>query len=110
MNYDKFPCTGCGCCCKKINVAVDTFNMLTEFDKSLKEEFKFPYYWDETGRCDMLDENNHCKVYETRPTICNVDNIMDILKIPKKEFYDLNITACNTLMDEMGSPEDLRIK
>jgi Fe-S-cluster containining protein len=102
---DRFPCTACGSCCKRINIAVKSIGENTE-DNPLY----FPYSWDESGRCEMLTKDNFCKVYDKRPTLCNVDKVMELFDIPKKEFYEINIEACNSMMDEDGIDESFRIK
>ena len=58
----------------------------------------------------MLSDDNKCKVYDNRPALCNVDKVMELFDIPKKEFYSINIEACNNLMDEDGVDESFRIK
>lgn len=90
----KFKCSGCGGCCRKVNRAVEETKHL--------EGFHFPFKWDETGRCEMLTEDNKCSVYEDRPLLCNVEKISDFLGLDKKKFYKLNNIACNELMDELG--------
>lgn len=86
-----YPCTSCGACCRRIKTAV-------ELMQELDPEFTFPYKWGETGTCEMLDENNLCKVYDHRPTICNIDKMNALLQIPG--FYELNIAACNKMIVE----------
>jgi len=90
-----FPCTKCGCCCKRGQDGLDLL---------LKNGIKFPYKMKANGECEML-ENNKCKVYETRPDICNIDSMARITKIPKKHFYKQNAIACNKMMDEDNIPK-----
>lgn len=97
-----FPCTGCGACCRHIDNAKDVINTLPEL--------AFPYTWDETGRCEMLGEDNRCKVYETRPLICNVDKLKDFYGVSKKKFYAINIEGCHKLMKLEGIYEEYQIK
>lgn len=99
------PCTGCGSCCKRID-KVDLFLKLV--DDPLND-LKFPYTWDSSGRCDKLADDNKCLVYDDRPIVCNMDKLMEFLKVPKKEFYEINIKNCNTMMDEDGVADELRI-
>lgn len=87
----KFKCSGCGCCCKRIDKAVK------DIDNTV---FKFPYKWDETGRCEMLLDDNTCMVYEDRPIICNVEKLAELFDMDKKTFYEHNNRACNIMMDE----------
>ncbi len=96
-----FPCSGCGSCCKRIDKAVANVG-------ADKEDF--PYEWDASGRCEKLDQNNQCMVYENRPLLCDVDRLMGLLDIPTEVFYELNIQACNTMMDEDNVDKSFRIK
>ena len=97
-----FPCTGCGACCRH----VDRANYLI----NANPELNFPYTWDQTGKCEMLGDDNKCKVYETRPLICNVDKFIKFYAISEKKFYKLNIKSCHSLMKEEGIYKEYRIK
>lgn len=99
-----FPCTGCGCCCRRINVAVGHYNV-----KSKKDPLFFPYKWDENGVCENLTEDNKCKIYENRPLICNVEKFAEYHNLNKKEFYAANIRACNYMMESDGVSPEFRI-
>ncbi|WP_033753363.1 YkgJ family cysteine cluster protein [Helicobacter pylori] len=82
---DRFPCTSCGLCCKNITGIVD----LIEFDTG-------------NGVCKFLDlETNGCKIYESRPLICRIDEAHKKLfpHIPRKEFYAKNAEICNALQE-----------
>ena len=57
--YLKFPCTGCGVCCKNISHIIE----LKEFDRG-------------DGQCIHLD-NDECSIYHSRPQICRVDEMYD---------------------------------
>ncbi len=70
----------------------------------------FPYKYDKTGRCSMLNDDNSCSVYSNRPLVCNVDRLGARLGIDKKEFYRVNIDSCNAMMYEDGVAEEFRIK
>lgn len=91
-----FPCTKCGACCEHIAAAIEVFP-------------DFPYKTDQTGRCEMLDSDNNCKVYENRPLICNIAKLGRALGMGKQEFFRMNITMCNQLMDLYDKPQELRI-
>jgi Fe-S-cluster containining protein len=92
-----YPCTKCGCCCRKVGLL---FN---------DNQLGFPYRAKENGECEML-ENNKCKVYDNRPTICNIDKIIEILRVDKEEYYKKNIQACNKIMDDENISIECRIK
>lgn len=100
-----FPCTGCGACCHRINIAVANIPLLPN-----EERFKFPYSWDASGKCEMLDENNRCKVYDHRPLICNIDKMIEELDLDKELAYKDTIKICNQFMDEDGIPKSFMIK
>lgn len=105
--HNVFPCSGCGSCCRRINKAVENLG-LENIDKD--NELYFPYKWDETGRCEMLTDDNKCLVYENRPLLCNIDKFLSIIDITKEDFYAMNIVACNIMMDEDNLPLKYRIK
>jgi len=101
---NKFPCTGCGSCCKRIANAVKHYDI-----KNPKDPMYFPYTWDENGVCENLTQNNQCKVYENRPLLCNVEKFAEYKKLDKIEFYKANIRACNYMMDLDGVSSEFRI-
>ena len=100
-----FPCTGCGACCRVINRHESL--IVTDDVSSL---YYFPYKWDETGKCENLGDDNKCKIYESRPLICNIDAFIDALGLDRKEFHDVNIGICNKLVDEFGLGEQMKPK
>jgi len=100
-----FPCTGCGACCRRINLAVLFHNV-----KDKSHPLYFPHKWDAHGRCQMLDSDNKCKVYSNRPLICDIKKYAEYMGHDVKKFFELNISACNKLMDEDGLPLSFRIK
>ncbi len=102
-----YPCTKCGCCCKKINKLIPN---LLKLGVSEGDALWFPYKCDETGRCEKFTDENLCSVYDDRPLICNIDKIMVTFNLNKKEFYEKNIAVCNKMMDEDNLPETFRIK
>ena len=92
-----FPCSGCGCCCKRIGVI-----------KKFLTEDEFPYNANLDGVCEMLIDNK-CSIYETRPDICSVDKMATKHNIKTTEYYKVAITICNNLMDEDNIPLNYRI-
>lgn len=106
MNEIKFPCSGCGVCCKR----VDRLAKENGIDKlSPDDPLYFPYKHDETGRCENLLPDNSCAVYETRPLICNIDKTGEHLGIKKEILHYNNIKKCNTMMAEDKIDEKFRI-
>ncbi|GAA9640501.1 hypothetical protein HCM100_06140 [Helicobacter pylori] len=49
----------------------------------------------------MDSETNLCKIYESRPLICRIDEARKKLysHIPLKEFYAKNAEVCNALQE-----------
>lgn len=103
MDNIKYPCTSCGCCCKRIDKAISSFH-------SIGINVDFNYTWDENGKCENLTTNNKCGIYDTRPLICNIDKLFEFVKITKEQFYAMNIASCNLMMDEDGVEYSFRIK
>lgn len=99
----RFPCTGCGACCWTINRHE---SHIVRDDP--EHPFYFPYQWDETGKCENLDADNKCKVYDSRPLLCNVDGLIDALGLDRKAFHDINIKSCWELADEFKLGDDAR--
>ena len=79
-----FKCDRCGICCRNIR----NIELLAPFD-------------DGTGVCRYLDhENNLCKIYDSRPVICNVDAMYEAFyrdEMTREEFYAKNYAACEKL-------------
>lgn len=70
---------------------------------------EFPHSFDESGRCEMLGEDNKCSVYDSRPLICNISAIATKLKINKEEFFKHNAMSCNELLEKSGREERIVI-
>ena len=100
----KFPCSGCGACCKRINVVAESIDLS---DK--QSPFYFPYSYDQNGKCENLTDDNKCAIYDTRPMLCNIDLFIDTFGLDRLDFYRENITQCNRFMDEDNIPNNFRI-
>lgn len=98
-----YPCTQCGCCCHRMDQVVENA-------KYLDDEYVFPYKYDETGRCEMLTDDNLCSVYDNRPIVCNVDLMILLMEMDKDRAYRECADACNQMMDEDNIPQEKRIK
>jgi Fe-S-cluster containining protein len=71
----RFPCTGCGACCRRVGLMVDGVRKQQYPDGTIgKLVQEFPYKYDENGKCEMLVDNK-CTAYEDRPLICRVDDL-----------------------------------
>jgi Fe-S-cluster containining protein len=102
MIFVHFPCNGCAKCCRKIAQAV-AFAKEAGFPEEVCD---FPYNWNEQGVCEMLTPGNRCKVYDTRPTLCNVEKMYEYIENYFKEkghsidydtYIEYNIHACGKL-------------
>lgn len=83
----EYPCTACGCCCRKV-VAI---------------EGVFPAEWvGDDGVCVKLGEDNRCSIYETRPECCRVGYMLDVSGLTEREYKEATAKLCNALMKEMG--------
>lgn len=112
-SLEKFPCTGCGLCCK--NVA----NVLKRVDEGKVDEpylekviREFPYKAMEDGSCEMLDEEGRCQVYDDRPDLCNTDTMFKNLwskSMSKDEYFMLSASACNAMMRFHNVPKEFHI-
>ena len=100
-----YPCTMCGACCKHVDVVVKHSEVTDP-----TSPFYFPHRWDATGRCEHLSEENRCRIYSSRPLICNIDRIVTHLELDKAQFYRDNIKACNVMMELDGVEERYRIE
>jgi Fe-S-cluster containining protein len=105
-----FPCTGCGACCRRIGKLINSVKD-KQFEKFSIGELlqQFPHQYNKDGVCEML-HNDGCKVYEDRPLICRVDDLMIAMGQDKHEWYKDNINACNEIMEEDGIDKSYRIK
>lgn len=92
-NKGKWNCTKCGACCKNIGHLVKIGLLPKDFDRG-------------NGTCINLAEDNTCKIYETRPSICRVD---------RKFWRDKDLaTSCSLVANQVddrgakarGSEED----
>lgn len=102
MGVLKFQCSGCGSCCRRVGSAIE--NM---------KDLGFPYEAKEDGSCEMLDENNQCKVYENRPDVCSVEKMYKILHEPlgkkREEIFRMESEICHKFIEEDGLDEKYKI-
>lgn len=103
---DKFPCTGCGSCCKRIDKLLPNIEKL---DDNLKQILNFPYTHI-NGRCEKLGNDNKCTIYEDRPIVCSYEKFMEVFNYSKDDIFPMSIASCNKMMDEDGVGEEFRIK
>jgi len=78
----KFQCDVDGCCCKSIGrVVISAIAALDESERTgaevhpiLNELAEFPYDINPDGSCSKLN-GDLCTVYETRPLVCNTEEM-----------------------------------
>lgn len=79
-----FNCDKCGSCCRQIGKAFFASDM-AEID----------------GVCKYLDRGkNLCRIYDNRPTFCNVDAFYDMYfshEMSREEYYHKNKKMCEEL-------------
>ena len=81
----KFKCSACAACC--ISAGIDG---------------RMPDRGD--GACAFLTEDLLCEIFETRPDICRVDKMHELIQIiypevTKKEYYTKATLVCHALID-----------
>lgn len=80
-----FLCDKCGLCCKHLEL----IPQLTEYNSG-------------DGRCMYLSEDNLCKIYSSRPDICNVNKMYELEysnKMSREEYILYNIKGCKMLKE-----------
>ncbi len=105
-----FPCTNCGMCCMRAGQVVESARALISrgaFDNNpyVQEIAAFPYGYAEGGRCEMLADDNTCKVYDHRPDICSIEKTWKKYhsgEMPLEEYYSQTIVVCNELITDGG--------
>jgi len=98
----KFPCTGCGLCCRMVGQAVEYARLNPEIDEPrINAVRKFPHSIID-GTCEMLGENNECKVYDDRPLICQINKVWATYwkyNMSLNQYHKKAAEACNKLID-----------
>lgn len=91
---ESYPCTSCGLCCKIVGLVLEQRDEIKDplVAKVVKE---FPYKTVD-GVCEMLQPDNTCAVYETRPDLCNVNTMATLKGVELNEYYKLNAQICNS--------------
>lgn len=81
----EFQCSKCGACCRRAG-------MLGLMPQR------------EDGACLYLAEDNTCKIYETRPKVCRVNEMAEInrhaFKMTTKAYFKMSNSICNQWITE----------
>lgn len=83
----EFQCSKCGACCRRAG-------QLGLMPKR------------EDGACIHLAEDNTCKIYDTRPKVCRVNEMAEInrsaFRMTKTEYFKMSNGICNQWIKEDG--------
>lgn len=60
-------------------------------------DLDFPYDIKSDGSCSMLGADNQCAVYEARPLVCRVDEMIALFGMTKADGYRMTVESCNML-------------
>ncbi len=96
----EFNCKKCGLCCATIGKSITIARELIMPDELMAEYASFPHSFDEKGRCEMLLQDNTCKVYDNRPTLCNIKKTREkyVPSMSEEEFFALNESVCDKMI------------
>ncbi len=95
-------CRNCGECCKRIPCEItqdEIVRLCKRFDMSYQDfDDKYLKYRDTVPYlktpCPFLDENNYCKIYEDRPSVCRTypfnPRFPFVYTVAKEEFCELS--------------------
>lgn len=90
-----FPCIACGLCCQnsylvyELQALISDEDLCKNFDKKTKK----------------------CKIYKSRPLICNVDEMYKqkySYQMTKKDFYLANLEVCYKLNFMANNQENMK--
>jgi uncharacterized protein len=100
----EFNCTACGMCCANAGKYVDSAKeQLLAGNKTdlVKDVSSFPHDYDLAGKCEMLGDDNKCKVYENRPDICNVEKTRDkhFNWLSKEKYFEITEGLCKQIQE-----------
>ena len=90
-----FPCISCGLCCR--------FSKCVSELQSLQNEKQVC--------CNFDIQTNKCKIYKSRPLICNVDEMYKQKyshQMTKKDFYLANLEVCYKLNLMANNQENMK--
>ena len=98
-------CNSCGLCCARVGKMVEQAKAAPQNNPFVRAISAFPYKYDETGRCEKLDENHRCSIYDTRPDVCSIERFYDKFyrhMMSRPAFYAMSEAECHRLMAEEG--------
>ncbi len=111
---DNHQCQNCGACCHCKPIAITGIDIkvmafkLGMSPKDFKKQYTEAYpgdarmsHFKQEDPCAFLDENNRCKIYESRPAICRLYPLIGGKRIPS-ECQVIN-SLLKQLTDENGN-------
>ncbi len=110
---NKFPCTGCGQCCRNMGAKMQQLRNLKPDEAFYEEVQAFPFVASSDGSCEMLLPDGSCQVYEDRPDLCNVEFIYEkyFRETTSELMYNLQSTmVCNVMIKAAGLPARYLVK
>lgn len=81
-----FPCTACGCCCRRVHL-----------DPSWPRGLLKP-----DGSCVHLLPDDRCRIYEARPPVCRIGHGLAASGLTEGEYLRATAALCNQWQDEDG--------
>lgn len=101
---DKFQCTGCGCCCRRVDKVLYIHQFLPE---EIKKDLFFPYSHTD-GVCEKLTDDGKCSIYNERPLICNFEESRKYFDMDDYEFNKIVVPSCMEMIEEDNMPEKFK--
>jgi len=90
----EFKCSKCGACCRRAG------------QLGLMPQRK-------DGACIHLDDDNTCKIYDTRPDLCRANVMAEVnrkkFNLSLLEYYKMSNTLCNEWIKEDGLDDSFLI-
>jgi len=99
-------------CCSSVGKSVvairEATNNPSDLPIDLLDVFNFPYSFDISGRCEMLDDTVGCLVYENRPDCCNIEIGHKKYGVNSSldDYYRFNAQKCNELIINANLPKE----
>lgn len=115
---DKFECSSCGLCCKRVGRSVKEARKWLSENKNKKPDARtkavatFPFKTNEKGWCEKLGEDGKCTVYENRPDVCSVEKSFELFAggRTKEEYFTANAQLCNSWIRKEGLGTEFLVK
>ncbi len=107
MRKKEDPCLKCkGICCRYVALPIDNPESKDDFDDIrwyIAHKGVWVFVEDEdwyvcfNAKCEFLDKNNRCSIYETRPKICRGYKTDECEFLGEGEAYDMKFTRIDEI-------------